>query len=85
MLQQHFVIHIGITGMNGVYDKSESKNSGIWSRLTSAGFDSDIWKEHYKDTPWQYLNQYFSTELKNEIDPLTGDALKQFIAEHQTA
>ena len=66
-----------------VYDKSESKNSGIWSRLTSAGFDSDIWKEHYKDTPWQYLNQYFSTELKNEIDPLTGDALKQFIAEHK--
>ena len=44
-----------------VQDKYSKANASIWSKMQKVGFDSEVWKQHYKDTQWKWLNELFST------------------------
>ena len=67
-----------------VQDKYSKANSSIWSKMQKVEFDSEIWKQHYKDTQWKWLNELFSTsyyeqnlkglDAKNDVEALTAIA-----------
>ena len=33
-------------------------------------YDSEIWQERYKDTPWSWLNTYYKREFKQALDTI---------------
>ena len=42
----------------------------LWSKLEAVEYDSEIWQERYKDTPWSWLNTYYKREFKQALDTI---------------
>lgn len=62
---------------------SNPRRHDIWNKLISVDFDSDVWKDHYKDTQWSFIHKYFNREDKQKLESLSGEEQKAYIASHK--
>ena len=70
-----------------VYDleiSTKTRDHDVWAnQMLPSNFDSDAWKNHYKDTQWSFLNQYFNLADKAKLDAMSDSSKIQFVNEHK--